>query len=310
MSLAIAIDTTRLEGETLSITANVFSTGDEEHPEDNSLTNLIKLAEFSEIEVIGTSDPAVTSVEEVGLIVKNLTHSLEIRNNGPSTIKNMYLHLWIPIAYSFPYTDRTIDLMDKFQDLSIKARYNNRDLEVSLTQNNNIIIQSVQTTPSDGNLIVDNMIGMGFDSSKSGLDHEFNNGGSPDVNEEDLFNNQQFRRRRRNAVENQKYRKYNYYTQKVQEYHRRSKRSTVTDSIFSNLPINRTILINCRDDVLGLCVKATMQIQDFKAGSEPIKVKIDMRVDFKKIDSIYTEDRDIFVYLVEPEIQKIDDEEG
>lgn len=221
----------------------------------------------------------------------------------------MYLHLWIPIAYSFPYSDRTIDLIDKFEDLTIKARYNNRELEVSLTQNNNILIQSVQTTPSEGSLIVDNMLGMGFDSSKSGLDHEFNNGGSPDINEEDLYNNQQFRRRRRHVAENQNYRKYNYYTQKVQE-HRISKRSTVTDPILSNLPINRTILINCRDDENGLCVKATMQIQDFKAGSEPIKVKIDMKVDFKKIDTIYTEERDIFVYIIEPEIQKIDDEEG
>lgn len=307
--MIIAIDTTRLEGTELSIEAKVFSTGDEEHPEDNAINNLITLGEFSEIEVIGTSDPAVTSVEEVGLVVKDVSHSLEIRNNGPSNIKNMYLHLWIPIAYSFPYTDQTIDLIDKFDDLTIKARYNNREMEVSLSQNNNILIQSVQTTPAEGVLIVDNMIGMGFDSSKSGLDHEFNNGGSPDTNEEDQFNNQQFRRRRRHIVEDQNYRKYNYYTRKVQE-HRISKRSTTTDPIFNNIPINRTILINCRDDEIGLCVKATMQIQDFKAGSEPIKVKIDMKMDFKKIDTIYTEERDIFVYIIEPEIQKVDDDEG
>lgn len=292
----------------MSIEARVFSTGDEEHPEDNVLVNLIRLAEFSEIEVIGTSDPAVTSLEEVGLVVKDISHSLEIRNNGPSTIKNMNLHLWIPISYSFPYADQTIDLLDKFEDLSIKARYNSRDLEVSLTQNNNILIQSAQTTP--GSVIVDNMMGMGFDSSKAGLDHEFNNGGSSDNAEEELFNNQQFRRRKRHIVEDQNYRKYNYYTQKVQEYHRISKRSTVTDPILSNLPINRTILINCRDDQMGLCVKATMQIQDFKAGSEPIRVKIDFKVDFKQIDKIYTEERDIFVYMIEPEIQKPDDEEG
>lgn len=306
--MIIAIDTTRLEGSELSIEAKVFSTGDEEHPEDNSVNNFIKLGEFSEIEVIGTSDPVVTSVEEVGLVVKDVSHSLEIRNNGPSNIKNMYLHLWIPIAYSFPYTEQTIDLIDKFEDLSIKAHYNNREMEVSLSQNNNILIQSVQTTPAEGVLIVDNM-GMGFDSSKSGLDHEFNNGGSPDFNEEDLFNNQQFRRRRRHIVEDQNYRKYNYYTRKVQE-HRISKRSTSADTILTNIPINRTILINCRDDEIGLCIRATMQIQDFKAGSEPIKVKIDIKMDFKKIDTIYTEERDIFVYIIEPEIQKADDEEG
>lgn len=49
----ISIDTTKLDGTNLVIRAEVFSTGDELNDTDNTIVNDIRLAEFSDVEILG-----------------------------------------------------------------------------------------------------------------------------------------------------------------------------------------------------------------------------------------------------------------
>lgn len=52
-SIRISVDTTKLDGNELVVKANVFSTGDELNAEDNTVENIIPLAEFSDVEISG-----------------------------------------------------------------------------------------------------------------------------------------------------------------------------------------------------------------------------------------------------------------
>lgn len=52
-SIRISVDTTKLDGNELLVKGNVFSTGDELNAEDNTVENVIPLAEFSDIEISG-----------------------------------------------------------------------------------------------------------------------------------------------------------------------------------------------------------------------------------------------------------------
>lgn len=52
-SIRISIDVTKLDGNEFLVKANVFSTGDELNASDNSVEDVIPLAEFSDIEITG-----------------------------------------------------------------------------------------------------------------------------------------------------------------------------------------------------------------------------------------------------------------
>lgn len=52
-TLIISIDTTKLEGNDFSISATVFSSGEESSEADNKITDYIPLDEFSHVEITG-----------------------------------------------------------------------------------------------------------------------------------------------------------------------------------------------------------------------------------------------------------------
>lgn len=52
-TLKVMLDTTKLDGEKLSIKAQVFSTGEEQNNDDNFVDMVIPLAEFSDVEISG-----------------------------------------------------------------------------------------------------------------------------------------------------------------------------------------------------------------------------------------------------------------
>lgn len=49
----LMLDTTRVSGTHFTVTAHVFSTGDELNDADNKIEDVIALTEFSDIEIIG-----------------------------------------------------------------------------------------------------------------------------------------------------------------------------------------------------------------------------------------------------------------
>lgn len=57
---------------------------------------------------------------ENGLNVENLTHTFEIHNNGPSTIKALNVEILIPISHLNPWTLEREQLIE-FSGISIKV---------------------------------------------------------------------------------------------------------------------------------------------------------------------------------------------
>lgn len=138
-SLVITFDTSNMDGSEVRISAEVFSSSDESNKNDNMVTDVISVGEFSEIESTGLASPSLVPLDSMGDSV-NITHSITLRNEGPSTIKLMTVIVDIPLFHEADY-DIPRQLIN-FKQISAKAQYNNRDLSLSWTQNDTILIQN------------------------------------------------------------------------------------------------------------------------------------------------------------------------
>lgn len=58
---------------------------------------------------------------EDGIRLENITHTFEIRNNGPSTIKNLDVLLSIPVSYLNPWNMQRVEVID-FENVTVNVR--------------------------------------------------------------------------------------------------------------------------------------------------------------------------------------------
>lgn len=158
--IVITFDTSNMDGSELRISAEVFSSSDELNPNDNMVTDVVEVAEFSEIESTGTSTPLIVSLDSAGDSV-NITHSITLRNEGPSTVRSMTVIVDIPMFHEAGH--ELPRQLIKFNQIVAKAQYNNVDLPLSWTQNDTILIQN----PTEQ--IPDELNAIKYDSSKMGL---------------------------------------------------------------------------------------------------------------------------------------------
>lgn len=165
--LIITLDTTKLDHHEMIISAEAFSAGDEKTPQDNVDTIVIPLAEYSEVETTGSASPTEISTDESGEKV-NITHKFEIRNEGPSLIRNAQVHVDIPLKY-VDATGRVYTLID-FNRIIVNSRYNERSLAITWTQNDTILIQN--PTESTFPVIADEMDALKYDNNRMGLDFD------------------------------------------------------------------------------------------------------------------------------------------
>lgn len=138
-SIVITFDTSNMDGSEVRVSAQVFSSSEESNSNDNMVTDVISVTEFSEIESTGVASPNLVSLDSMGDTV-NITHSITLRNEGPSTIKLMTIIVDIPLFHEadFDVPRQLINL----KKVSAKAQYNNRDLTLTWTQNDTILIQN------------------------------------------------------------------------------------------------------------------------------------------------------------------------
>lgn len=138
-SIVITFDTSNMDGSEVRVSAQVFSSSEESNSNDNMVTDVISVTEFSEIESTGVASPNLVSLDSMGDTV-NITHSITLRNEGPSTIKLMTIIVDIPLFHEadFDVPRQLINL----KQVSAKAQYNNRDLTLTWTQNDTILIQN------------------------------------------------------------------------------------------------------------------------------------------------------------------------
>lgn len=163
-AITITFDTSNMDGSELRISAEVYSSSEEWNPADNIATDLVNVAEFSEIESTGIANPSLVSLDVTGDSV-NITHTITLRNQGPSTIKLMTIILDIPMFHDAIY--EIPRQLIKFNQIIAKAQYNNRDLSMSWVQNDTILIQNPteQAVP----VIADELDAIRYDNYKMGF---------------------------------------------------------------------------------------------------------------------------------------------
>lgn len=163
-AIQIVFDATNLDHSEVRISAEVFSSSEEANSNDNMVTDVVRVAEFSEIESTGTSSPSLVPLDLMGDTV-NITHSINIRNEGPSTVKLMTIIVDIPTFHEADF-DIPRQLI-KVNRITAKATYDERDLKLTWTQNETILIQNPteQVLPA----VADELDALKYDNYKMGL---------------------------------------------------------------------------------------------------------------------------------------------
>uniref|UniRef100_A0A336LTI8 CSON000090 protein n=1 Tax=Culicoides sonorensis TaxID=179676 RepID=A0A336LTI8_CULSO len=127
-TLIVSIDGAKLEGDQFSITAVVSSSGNERNQADNRITDQIALNEFSHVEIAGKSSLDTFTLENIDKDLVNIVHKFEIINHGPSTLREMSVHVFVPTKYRAKDKKNAIQLID-INELSIQGIYNGQRLQ-------------------------------------------------------------------------------------------------------------------------------------------------------------------------------------
>ena len=220
-------------------------------------------------------------------------------NNGPSTIRELIVGIMIPISY-FPHPNYEVNIVD-FHNVSIKAFYANKIVDITWFKDNTILIQNALEISTIH--VVDNMNDMGYDTSKVGFDYDFSAGRGHEASlNEDSFSH---RRRRSLYSDDENVKKFNKYTNSVDDYEASYRLLPNQDEqTVNNLPPNRTIFFDCTDHETTSCVQAQFTIYNFRPGNTPINIKLEFPLDLQKIDDIFDDKRNIFLYQTYTKLQR------
>ncbi|XP_016972382.1 integrin alpha-PS3-like [Drosophila rhopaloa] len=137
-SVTISFDVSYLRGQSLIIHAEVFSTGYEKNSTDNQHIDKISLTEFTEIEASGAPINGQTVLKHYPYSAEIINH-YEIRSGGPSTIEELTLSFYIPVAYKANDSMEVIHIIN-ITSLKTQATYDSQSLSVALYDQNNTLL--------------------------------------------------------------------------------------------------------------------------------------------------------------------------
>ncbi|XP_017061762.1 integrin alpha-PS3-like [Drosophila ficusphila] len=140
--ITISFDVSQLSGESLIIEAQVLSALEEKNPKDNKQTNVISLREFTEIDATGGQTNGQTVLKNYPYSAEIVNH-YEIKSHGPSTIENLKLSFYIPVA--FKANSMAVVPIVNVSSLKIRASYNATLSSIDLYDQNNTLINKYQT---------------------------------------------------------------------------------------------------------------------------------------------------------------------
>lgn len=205
--------------------------------------------------------------------MENLQYKYKIFNNGPSTVKELSLSIFIPIVY-LPFPNYYIPIVNS-SELGITGFYINKVLDYKIRQTENLI------TYNENVLFIPSSVNHDFDSSKLGYDYEMNADRTDDFNTIGQSNN---RRRRQQQDESASSRMYNRFTRSVMEEQLASFRAPIDkeDATLTNLPRNRTVFLDCIEESSG-CLEIEFTVHNFRPGSEPLSIFLNFSMDLAKM---------------------------
>ncbi|XP_052838413.1 integrin alpha-PS3-like isoform X1 [Drosophila gunungcola] len=138
LSITISFDTSQLSGQSLVIHAEVFSAGNERNPKDNKQANSIGLSEFTEIDVSGGPTNGLIVLNHYPYSAK-IIDQYRIKSLGPSTIEQLTISFYIPVAYR-PNNSMAIIPIMNITSLQTQATYDSQKLGINLYDQNNTLL--------------------------------------------------------------------------------------------------------------------------------------------------------------------------
>ncbi|XP_067631871.1 integrin alpha-PS3 isoform X2 [Eurosta solidaginis] len=302
-SFTVIFDVASITGKTMIITAKVFSTGKEANDTNNVITDVITLGEFTEIDVVGIPKTPHINLEKVSN-TSEIINNYEIKSVGPSTVGAMDVTFYIPVAYKVPGTTNTIQIVE-MDRINMQAVYDSQLIGIDFYQNNTqLIMNTVEvSTKSQSSASTVTKVKQHKHSSSGQYDATFyemqaeSDGFYQDVSSSTMAT-MSLRRRRREAAAN---------TATKAQYARIVKaHELLGEDLKGRLPVNRTIVFNCNDPEMTVCVRAVMRVYNFKP-EKPTSVNMKYQVDLNEINQILIEPWEYFVILIGVDVKKVGD---
>ncbi|XP_017125156.1 integrin alpha-PS3 isoform X1 [Drosophila elegans] len=295
-SVTISFDVSQLSGQSLIIHAEVFSTGYEKNPTDNRQTNVIGLREYTEIDASGGQTNDQIDLEHYSNSAE-IINQYEIKSNGPSVIEQLTVSFYIPIAYKVAGQTEVIPIIN-ITSLKMQASYDSQLLGVDLYDQNNtlLIVESLEvatTTTLSGGLerTVITQNGQGYDIHTSGHVHQ-----TMQVLDPDMVATASMSRRRRDLKALTAHREQYARISNVKAH------DLLSDDFKDKLPVNRTIVFNCRDPEMTICVRAEMRVH-FRP-EKSINLNMRYKVDLNQVNAILMDPWEYFVILTDLKLLK------
>ncbi|XP_016941080.4 integrin alpha-PS3 isoform X1 [Drosophila suzukii] len=294
-SVTISFDVSQLSGQSLIIYAEVFSTGYEKNPTDNKQTNVIGLKEFTEIDASGGQTNNQIDLEHYSNSAE-IINNYEIKSNGPSVIEQLTISFYIPIADKVAGSNAIRPIIN-MTSLKMQATYDSQLLGIDLYDQNNTLLLvdpiEVATTLSGGleRTVITQSHGLSYDIHSSGHVHQ-----TMEVLDTDKVATASMTRRRRDLRALAANREQNARLSNVKAH------DLLSEEFKGRLPVNRTIVFNCRDPETTICVRAEMKVH-FRP-EKSINLNIRYSVDLNEVNDILMDPWEFFVILTDLKVTK------
>ncbi|XP_050323162.1 integrin alpha-PS3 isoform X1 [Bactrocera neohumeralis] len=302
-SFTVTFDVSSISGKAMVLTAKVFSTGKEANDANNVATDVVTLGEFTEIDVVGIPKTKHINLEEVSN-TSQIINNYEIKSMGPSTVGTIDVVFYIPVAYKVPGTTNTIQIVEKDR-INMQAVSDAQTVVIDYFENNTqLVMNAIESTSSthsttsiNSNIQIykEKQISTTYDSM--GLYDLPVESENYYIDDSSKFSQMSIRRKREVAAN----------TATKAQYERIVKsHELLSEDLKGKLPVNRTIVFNCHDPEMTVCVRAVIRLHTFKP-ENPLTVSMKYQVDLREINQILIEPWEYFVILIDVDVKKLGD---
>lgn len=249
----------------------------------------------------------------------------QIKSMGPSIVSTIDVVFYIPVAYKVSGTTNTIPIVEKDR-INMQAVSDGQVVAIDYFENNTqLVMNAIEITSSthsstsiNSNIQIykEKQFSSSYDSlglydmpvesencklinvKKNVHIRLFSKTVFPVYHEDsNQFSQMSIRRRREVAVN----------TATKAQYERIVKaHELLGEDLKGKLPVNRTIVFNCHDPEMTVCVRAVMRLYNFKP-EKPLTVSMKYQVDLREINQILIEPWEYFVILIDVDVKKIGD---
>lgn len=232
-----------------------------------------------------------------------IVNNYEIKSNGPSNVDGLELVFHIPVAYKIAGSTATIPIIN-VSNITMQATYDSQLVSIELLDPNNtqIIMNAVEIsttrTSEHKERVVVSQNGAQYDVSSSGHTEQ-----SWQELDSDAVATASMTRKRRDLKA---------LTANREQYARISNvkaHELLSEDFKGKLPVNRTIVFNCRDPTMTICLRAVMRVYNFKP-EKPINLNMRYSVDLNEVNAILIDPWEFFAILIDLNVRKEGDPTG